>query len=63
MSYVKLISKIVVLMCLSMIGIIVGMFIGGTLIPFKVLDGRALSGLSNIKETILPTEDPNKDRI
>ena len=61
MNILKLILMILGILIVSLIGGLVGMFIGLIAFPLKILDSRSLS-IRDLKETILPT-DPNKDQI
>lgn len=60
MNYLKLIGMIIGLLFLATCGMVVGMFVGALIIPIKILDGRALSSISQIKDIVLPN---NQDQI
>jgi hypothetical protein len=58
-NYVKILSIVLVICCLSLVGAIVGMLAGAILVPLKFIDGT----IPFNNETPSPIKDSSVDQI
>ena len=60
--YIEAIGKVVLVLCLSIIGAIGGMIIGAIALPIRFLEGTDLFSVDDLNPTN-QTTDPERDQI
>ena len=59
-NILEVVGKVLLILCLSLVGAIAGMFVGAVALPVKFLDGNIGSIKSTVKQNV---EDSQQDQI